>query len=431
MVSLFYNFALFCFGFFSLPKLLWERKKYQDSLRAKLGLELPKFTRSPERPLFWIHAVSMGETKAATSVYQQIKDHYPTAQVVISSTTQTGHLEAKRLLSDADLHFYLPLDFSWVIRKLLQVIKPSVLVLMEGEFWYHLLNEAKKQGTTILLANGKLSERSLSSFSLVPFFSKRLFAQIDHFCIQSPCHFERFREMGIPPKKMTVTGNLKFDTPLKKLTPSEKDYFKEELGIMNQDRVVTIGSTHDQEEEKILKEFEGLWNEIPHLKLLLVPRHPERFEHVEALLKKKELPFITYSNRSTATGREKVVLIDTMGYLTTCYQLSEVALVGGSFIRGVGGHNIFEPIQCGIPVMFGPHMESQRDFADLILRAMAGRQLKLEDLASGLKELLQNGGMRAHMTACGQKLTQSAHGAIQKTWKTFSPYLQRLTSSQV
>ena len=232
--------------------------------------------------------------------------------------------------------------------------------------------------------------------------------------------------MGIPPKKMTVTGNLKFDTHFEKLTPSEKNYFRDELGISSHDRVVTIGSTHVQEEERLLKQLEPLWKEIPNLKLLLVPRHPERFQEVAILLKKMNIPSISYSTRKSCNQREKVVLIDAMGLLPTCYQLAEVALVGGSFVKGVGGHNIFEPIQCGVPVLFGMHMESQRDFADLILRAMAGRQLTLDELPEALKELLQNGGMRAHMTACGKKLTQSAQGAIARTWESFTPLLANI-----
>jgi 3-deoxy-D-manno-octulosonic-acid transferase len=426
MLSFIYNFALVLFGVFSLPKLIWERKKYQDNLFFKLGFKLPRFSRAENKRLIWIHAVSLGETRAAISLFDYLKKNYPEAQIVISSTTQTGHEEAKRSLKEADLHFYLPLDFSWVMRRLLRIVRPDVLILMEGEFWYHLLSIAKELKTHILVANGKLSERSLDSFSFIPFFSKRLFAPIDHFCVQSPCHFDRFRDIGIDPKKLTVTGNLKFDTPLEPLTPSEKDYFREELGITGQDRVVVIASTHDQEEEKILQALQPLWKEIPHLKLLLVPRHPERFLQVKNVLEKYRLPFITYTNRKQHNQREKVVLIDAMGLLTTCYQLAEVALVGGSFVRGIGGHNVFEPIQCGVPVIFGPHMESQRDFADLILRALAGRQLNLEELPHILKELLHNGSMRAHMRACGQKLKQSAQGAIKRTCDSFSPYFEAL-----
>jgi len=153
------------------------------------------------------------------------------------------------------------------------------------------------------------------------------------------------------------------------------------------------------------------------LKVLLVPRHPERFLEVKALLERSEMPFLVYSKREEKNFRERVVLMDEMGLLRTCYQLSELALVGGSFIRGIGGHNVFEPIQCGIPVLFGPHMEAQRDFTHLLLQAQAARQLSLEELPRALLELFQNGQLRARMTASGDKLIKCSKGALQRTWE--------------
>ena len=418
-----YNVFLCLFALISLPKVLWKREKYQKSLRAKLGLELPTLSQDKEGMVFWIHAVSVGEAKAATALFKQIKDQFPSSIVVVSSTTETGHEEAQRSLKEADCHFFMPLDFSWTMRQLVSIVKPDVLVLMEGEFWYNLVTEAKKQGATILLANGKLSEVSLERFSILPFFAKRLFAPIDHFCLQSPVHQERFEDIGVSSKKITVTGNLKLDTPIIRMTPSEKDYWKEELGIIQHDRILTIGSTHPGEEEKILDAMKDVWKELPDIKLLLVPRHPERFEEVSSLLEKRKTPFITYSTRREKNRREKVVLIDTMGFLSSCYQLSEVTVVGGSFVRGIGGHNIFEPIQCGKPVLFGPHMESQRDLTSLVLEAEAGLQVTIEELPRAILDLFQNGNMRAHMLTNGEKLQKSSKGALKKTWDALSPFL--------
>ncbi|HCJ83892.1 MAG: hypothetical protein A2Y28_04560 [Chlamydiae bacterium GWC2_50_10] len=419
MVSCLYNLFLFIFGLFSLPKLLWKKKNSWKMLKAKLGLELPILSkeRTTLKPVFWIHAVSLGETRAAIPLVRLIKQKFPKSCLVVSSTTETGFDEAKKSLAEADSRFFLPLDFSSVMRKLVSMVKPDVLILMEGEFWYHLLQEAKTQGAAILLANGKLSEISRERFALFSFFTKRLFSLIDHFCLQSSCHEERFLELGISKEKMTVTGNLKFDTPVQRLTASEKEYWKMELGIGPDDRLLTIGSTHASEEKRLLTALLPLFQEIPHLKVLLVPRHPERFLEVKALLERSEMPFLVYSKREEKNFRERVVLMDEMGLLRTCYQLSELALVGGSFIRGIGGHNVFEPIQCGIPVLFGPHMEAQRDFTHLLLQAQAARQLSLEELPRALLELFQNGQLRARMTASGDKLIKCSKGALQRTWE--------------
>lgn len=423
MVKYIYNFFLGLFALVSLPKVLLKKEKYQKSLRAKLGLELPKPLEKGEGVVCWIHAVSVGETKAAIPLLKKIKAQFPTSIVVVSSTTETGHEEAKRSLKDADSHFFLPLDFSWTMEKLVSLIKPDVLILMEGEFWFNLVQEAKKQGAAVVLANGKLSEISLERFSLLPFFTKRLFAPIDHLCLQSADHLERFEDLGVHPHKMTVTGNLKLDTPMMQMTPSEKDYWKEELGIIQHDRILTIGSTHPGEEELILDAMKTVWKELPDVKLLLVPRHPERFEEVAQLLEKRKAPFVTYTSRREKNRREKVILIDTMGFLTSCFQLAEVTVVGGSFIRGVGGHNIFEPIQCGKPVIFGPHMESQRELTALILKAEAGLQVSVDELPGAILDLFQNGNMRAHMLTNGDKLQKSAKGALKRTWDSLTPFL--------
>ena len=423
MVKYIYNFFLCLFALISLPKVLLKREKYRKSLRSKLGLELPKLSPDKQGMVFWIHAVSVGEAKAATALFKQIKAQFPTSIVVVSSTTETGHEEAKRSLKEADSHFFMPLDFSWMMRQLVSTVKPDALILMEGEFWFNLVNEAKRQGATILLVNGKLSEVSLQRFSLLPFFTKRLFAPIDHLCLQSPSHQDRFEDIGVSSNKITVTGNLKLDIPIIRMTPSEKDYWKEELGIIQHDRILTIGSTHPREEEKILDAMKDVWKELPDIKILMVPRHPERFDEVSSLLEKRKIPYITYSMRREKNRREKVVLIDAMGFLSSCYQLSEITVVGGSFVRGIGGHNIFEPIQCSKPVLFGPHMESQRDLTSLVLETEAGLQVTLEELPGAILDLFQNGNMRAHMLANGEKLKKSSKGALKKTWDALSPFL--------
>ncbi len=426
MFSFVYNFSLLLFALASLPKVLLQREKYRNSLPARLGLELPAITKGAGKRLFWIHAVSVGEAKAALPLFERLKKEYPHALVVVSSTTETGHEEAKRSLEGADAYFYLPLDFSWTMRKLVEMLKPDVLFLMEGEFWHNLITEAKKAGASVVLVNGKLSELSRERFSLIPFFTNRVFGGIDHFCVQSAFHQNRFLQLGVPRSKVTITGNIKLDVKQRILTPSEKDYWKEELGLLQNDRIVTIGSTHAGEEVLLLDAMKEVWKELADLKLLLVPRHPERFEEAAALLDARKIPYVTFTGRRLKNRRERVVLIDTMGMLTTCYQLSEAAIVAGSFTGAVGGHNIFEAIQCGIPVLFGPHMQAQRELSSLVLESGAGRQASLQALPHTLLDVLQIGTTRAELLSKGRSLNRYVQGASQRTWSALTPYLCKI-----
>lgn len=419
LFSFFYDILLFLLGIVALPKLLWQRirfGKYKKSFLERLGWKLPAFTGDETRTTIWIHAVSMGETKAVVPLYQKIRAERPNARIVISTITETGYAEAKRLLKDADGYFFLPIDFSWLIRRMVHRIKPDLLILVEGEFWYNLLRCVKDKGGHVALVNGKLSERSFKRFRLFGFFSKLLFGQIDAFCLQSSRYYDRFLELGISPEKMQITGNLKLDVKPARLSDAEKTAWKQELGITSNDRVLVFGSTHEQEEEWLLSALEKVWAKIPEVKVLVVPRHPERFAKVEALLRARGHSVISYTDRANKTGDERVVLIDAMGKLLTCFQVAEVAVMGGSYVSHVGGHNIFEPVQVGVPVLFGPHMHTQLDLVDLAINSGAGQQVPLSELPSVLIELFSNRSKwdKAHQNCLTS--TQEAIGSTERTW---------------
>ncbi len=424
MFSIFYNVALALLAILSLPKLLWQwcvYGKYRSSLLERLGLKLPD--RLPDQQVIWIHAVSMGETRAVIPVYQQLKKQYPDAAIVISSTTETGHAEAKRSMPGASLHFFIPFDFSWIMRRIMAQVHPNALIFVESDFWYHLVSYAKKQGARVMLVNGKVSKRSSERFTHLSFFTRRLFANFDHLCVQSSLHQERFVAMGIEPSKITVTGNLKFDAELKRLSPQELTNWKQQLGIASDDRVITLGSTHAHEEQWLLTALEKVWAQIPHLKVLLVPRHPERFEAVAQMVLERKLSLARYSERALATGSERIVLIDAMGLLTTCYQLSEIGLVGGSFTDKIGGHNVYEPVLLDVPVLFGPHMFGQTDLVDLVLQGHAGKQVSLSELPSTILIWLTNETERQRVIESCQKLVARTAGSLGRTLSILREYL--------
>lgn len=422
MFSLLYDLALILFAAIALPKLLWQWSmlgKYRESLSARLGYTLPSFSPKKGQKVIWIHAISMGETRAVIPLFHLIRNAYPKAAIVISTTTETGQSEAKRSMPGADAHFFLPLDFSWIIRRILDQIQPDTLIMCESDFWYHLLKMAKQRGTHIALVNGKVSERSCRRFQKVPFFSRRLFSNFDVLCVQSQRYRERLHSMGVPLEKMHVTGNLKFDAPTKRMETLELQSLRESLRIKGQDRVLVLGSTHAPEEEWILTALERVWKKLPELKVLVVPRHPERFNEVAHLFQERGLAFRRFSERKKIDQR--LILIDAMGLLNQCYQIADIAVVGGSFVSHVGGHNIFEPVLYGVPVLFGPHMHSQPDLKELILTAGAGREVKIETLSDELLKFLEDPILHQKYSEACLELADSVQGATQRTFEYIFP----------
>lgn len=426
LFSLLYNLCLMLFALIALPKLLWQRfmlGKYRESLGARLGYILPAFSAKEGQEVIWIHAVSLGETRAMIPLFRLIRETHPKAAIVISTTTETGHTEAKRCMPEADAHFFLPLDFSWIMRRILAKIQPTTLILCESDFWYHLLKIAKKMGARIALVNGKVSERSARRFKALSLFSRQLFAHFDVLCMQSQRYLERFHLIGIPLEKIHVTGNLKFDAPASKMEQNELQTLKAKLGIQPTDRVVVVGSTHAQEEDWILNALIPLWKKIPELKVLIVPRHPERFNEVAHLFQEKVLSFRRFSERKK--GEYPLILIDAMGILNQCFQIADLAIIGGSFVSHVGGHNIFEPVLYNVPVLFGPHMQSQPDLTELILAAGAGKQVPIEKLTATVLEFLQDSALhRQHSEAC-RHLTNSVHGSTKRTFEYIFPKYEK------
>jgi 3-deoxy-D-manno-octulosonic-acid transferase len=331
------------------------------------------------KPLIWIHAVSVGETKAVAKLARRLKDHFD-ATLVISNITGTGHQEAKRSLSFADYHVLLPLDFSWTMKRLAQEAKPDLVILTETDFWYHFLKYCQLEGASIALVNGKISERSFHRLKLLPWLAKKLFEPVSLFCVQSQLYADRFLTLGVPTTKIHRFPNLKYDDVPPSVDPASLDEFKARLGILPGDYVIVAGSTHPGEELIVLQAF--LKANIPNSKLLIVPRHPERFNAVAELLENEGVKVSRFAQNQKPA---QVTLIDTMGILRQCYDIGTIAIVGGSFIPGVGGHNILEPAFFHKPVLFGPHMEGQPDMVDIVLKYRIGKQTNNENLAQELQ----------------------------------------------
>lgn len=374
-------------------------KKYLGHIQDRLGIRLPNFPqRKPGEIRIWIHSVSLGETKAVLPLIKEIRKDFPSAKIFLSTATLTGQKEAKG--KGIDFVFFLPLDFSFVMHRLTRRISPDLFILVETDFWLNLFKALKKEGAKIALINGKLSTRSHKRFKQFPWFAKKLFSYIDLFCLQSQEHESRFLDLSIPKEKIVVTGNIKFDMENKK--PSSDNLYFPQNRI-----VITIASTHDNEEELLLNVLE----KTSSLVILLAPRHPERFDAVAETLKQRKIPYRRISEKGT--GEEKVVLIDRMGILDLCYQISSVTIVGGSFVSHVGGHNIYEPVRLGTPVIYGPFMHKQEGLVKSLKKHNIGDQVELADLEKTLTKYIDQKSEMPGLSA----LKSEMEGATKRSWE--------------
>ncbi len=394
-----YDLLLLLLSLGCIPKLLKDgwRGKRGASLMERLGMRVPD---AGGKAVIWIHAVSVGETKAAQPLFLRLKREFSEAFFLVTHATWTGKEEAKRSLGSADAFAFLPLDFSWIMRRWAKKLKPTYFVLIEGDFWFNQLSALKREGTRIVLASGKISERSARRFGFFSFFAKRLFGMFDLFCVQHDEYAARFAPFV---RDVYVTGNLKFDV--------EPQEIKGKLAQPPGRQVLTIACTHDPEEELLLTVLEPMFSR---LMIFLAPRHPERFDAVEKLLIRKRISFLRLSQLENASGQETVILVDAMGQLPFCYANSRLALVGGSFTDRIGGHNVLEPCLYGCPSFFGPYMQGQKELTSHVLSMGAGQQIALHEVLPILERFFSDSRFFEEMKHGADRLFSSGKGSAEK-----------------
>lgn len=419
-----YNSALVLLFTLYLPKYIGARlfqKKYKRSFLYRLGIKKPSFVLA-KKPVIWIHAVSLGEAKASIAFASEARKTYPEATILFSSATETGFDEVKKSLPFITDNFFLPFDFSWIIRPLVKKINPDLVVFVEGDLWLNFLEAAKDNHAKTLLINGKISERSFKRYLRFKNFSNQIFSKLDHCCMQNSLYLDRFRALNVPLTILSVTGNIKFDIPSQKLSLQEIVSLKAILGVSSENKIITIGSTHPKEEELLLRVLEPFLKDSL-IKILLVPRHPERFGEVERLLMEKSIPYIKWSNLSEKTEEERVILIDTLGILRRCYQIADVAIIGGSFVD-IGGHNLLEPAEYGVAAIFGPYIHKQKELADLATASGVGFKVSIEELLEKISNLLYDDISKQEVSGKASLLLERCRGASLKSWDSAQKLLK-------
>jgi len=368
----------------------------------KLGCLLESFQQKlnalPLENRLWLHAVSVGELNAAQPLIQALGQQY---SLVLSTTTQTGQNLAKQRYPDLPV-FYFPFDLPWVIGPILNQIQPAKILILETEIWPCFLGIAHQRHIPVYMINGRLSERSFRSYHRFRWFFKPILSKYTRLLMQSETDGKRMIALGAPPDKVLSVGNMKFDyTPIE----SVKN-LKQEFHWQPEDKILVFASTHAGEDELFIE----LGQKFPTLKIILAPRHPERVPEVSALLTKAGIDF-TYR---THLKPSSWILLDTIGELRDVFAMSTLAVMGGSFVPS-GGHNPLEPIQAGIPVIFGPHMQNFQDVARLVLADGAGFQAQsIKEAESQIKHLLTDNEAYRHTIHQGQQLLAANRGTTEK-----------------
>ncbi|MBN1900685.1 3-deoxy-D-manno-octulosonic acid transferase [Candidatus Sumerlaeota bacterium] len=412
---------------FFLPPYLFKilvRKKYRTSSKGMLGFMLPKESWAKEkgRLNLWLHAVSVGEVVAGKAVLSEWNRAFPDSRILASTVTETGQQKARQILKEAREFSFFPLDFTPIVRKFLSTFNPDIYIMMETEIWPNFLREAAKKGTKIFLANGTLSDRSFSRWNKFKSLFQRTFDSITAACVQSEEDKRKFEMLLKRPDAILVTGNCKFDSPGSPLSPEERLQIFSRLKITPQDPVVVIGSTHAGEEEIMIEAWKKARRNIPRVKFILAPRHPERFDTVARLLKQNDIRFSRYSD--PALDDPDMILVDAMGVLARLYGAGKIAVVAGSF-SNIGGHNLLEAAIHKIPVLYGPDMHDQSELVKIFHNSEGALCAQKEELAPTLERLLSNEEERRRRGEAAALTAHKNRGSARRTIDFIRKFIEK------
>jgi len=360
-------------------------------------------------PVIWVHAVSVGEVEASRPIIKALQAEYPEYKILLTTMTPTGSERVKLLFADSVEHCYLPYDLPFAIRRFLKRTHPKFGIIMETEIWPNLLLQCQKTNIALVLANARMSERSAKGYARFPKFIKTILRSVQLIAAQGQDDRQRFQQLGADIKKIHAIGNLKYEISLPASLTEQAAAMRD---IWDINRPVWVAaSTHDGEEEIILNASRQVRSLFPNLLLILVPRHPERFDRVTALTQRAGFKTLRRSEHRPCSSDIEILVVDTMGELPLFYAACDVAFVGGSLVPH-GGHNLLEPAALGRAVITGPHYFNFNEITKQFLQADAAIQVTdTTELAKTVIELLQNSQQRAQMGEAGLRLIANSQGA--------------------
>ena len=400
------------------PIIIWRsvcHRRYRRGWREKLVGRLPVV--SGDRPVVWFHAVSVGEVLQLQKVVQAFRDQTRDAfQVLITTSTDTGFELAQSRFQDCAVTWF-PLDFSWAVSAALDRIRPTLVVLVELELWPNFLSECQRRGISTAIINARMSDRSYRGYRRVRSLIAPILRQITIVAAQNEEYAHRLHDLGVREDALSMTGSIKFDGVLCDRFNDQTAHLRQLFRICDSDTILIAGSTQHPEEQMAVDAWKQLSQSYPELRLIIVPRHRERFDEAAAAVLSSGCELVRRSHLSAGDSvpRTAVILLDTIGELSACWGLADIAFVGGSF-GSRGGQNMLEPAAFGAAVMFGPSTSNFRDIVAQLLSASAAIQLDtIDSFMPAVQNLLQQPHHRNQLGHTARSVVLSQQGAIDRT----------------
>ncbi|RDX35942.1 3-deoxy-D-manno-octulosonic acid transferase [Kangiella sp. HD9-110m-PIT-SAG07] len=388
--------------------------QYREPMRERFG-----FVARQKQQSIWFHAVSMGESIAAKAIIEELLDKQPELNIVVTTTTPTGAQQIIEGLGDKVTHHFSPCDLPGTIKRFVKRAKPKALVIMETELWPNWLYHMQQSNTPVILANARMSQNSADKYSKISSLSQSMMGSLSSVLAVCEQDASRFVQLGVKDERCVVTGNIKFDQAFD--INAANGYFPSWNG--HHTPIWLAASTHRGEDEIILSAHKKVMKQLPHAKLIIVPRHPERFDEVASLIQGHGFNFARRSKTSTWSDSVDVLLGDTMGELMMAYQLCDVAFVAGSLVP-IGGHNMIEPAMLSKPVISGPYVHNFQEIFRELEQAGGAMQVgsgdNIHELVVGL---LKNQERRESVGHQAKVVVEKSRGALDRTVKALEPFL--------
>jgi 3-deoxy-D-manno-octulosonic-acid transferase len=389
--------------FFYLPWILFKKGPEDRATFIRERLGIAGYSKTD----IWVHAVSVGEIIASLPFLKKLKKEFPGKKITVSTTTYTGQMIARERFPEADRIMYIPVDTGLCVKRVVDSLRPDIFVAVETELWPMLFRSLKEKGAKLVTLNGRISNNSFRGYKRIRCFLKWLLPNIDYFYMQDEEYAARIVELGAAPEKVGVMGSFKFDIDLDGSGPLP---WLENI----EGNILLAASTHKGEEDIILDAFRIIKDRISGSKLIIAPRHPERFGEVAELIESRGLEYIRRSEiEDPAAADRDIILMDTIGELSRAFSRVSIAFIGGSLVP-VGGHNILEPAYWGRPILFGPYMDNFPVAGEFIEKAAAIEVNGQEDMANRVVELLENKKESDSMGKNAKEIVEKNRGAVKK-----------------
>jgi len=411
-----YTFVLALGLIVTFPYYLVRFRKYLPTLADRLGfLKIPQLRRA-----IWIHAVSVGEVKAVENLVKRLRQQFPEKPLVVSTATTTGQQLARDWGARVTHTFYFPVDLPWCVRRAVNRVDPEMVIVAETEIWPNFLRACRARGIRVVMINGRISDKSFSRYRLARRWLRRVFEDYTIIGMQSETDRQRIEAIGADPRKVTVLGNLKYDAA------ASSGVVENALGafLKTWGPLWIAASTMPGEDALVVDAFKQVLRSHPDLKLLIAPRHTDRFDSVAELVKGRNLQMVRRTQLpAVAASLEQatVLLLDTIGELATVFQYAAVVYMGGSLVP-TGGHNVLEPARHAKPIVFGPHMENFRDIARLFIDSNAAMRIDgSAQLAPAISQILADSEQASDLGRRALAIVRQNTGATERVLRVLEP----------